>query len=373
MTAVISNTQLRDILYRVGGQTVPEFVWEWFFHYFGAGASVLSNEPADLLPNYHALISMGIALLENRYSNGSYAKIIKDLQTPQFTYYFVGDTHGSFDDVYQLINYFVQVFQVRSDVKVVWIGDIVDRNPYDLQNLALIMSFWILFPDNVFILRGNHEDPSVCSRYGFSEHLYQKSGSKTTFNPIWDLIIQFFSRLPIGMLCQIGEKRVGVFHGGFPFDPENFKVWAIEEVEPLLNCFKPEYFDMDPMSVSILWADPDPTLSEGVAPNPRTGRPRYSEAAITAFMDKNHLSCIIRGHSKWDDGYRLFFGNRVVSLFSTSTYDNKPIGQAKFLRLQPSTQLIELGEEEPNLGKGVLSISAPFLARQLEFYYRART
>ena len=63
-----------------------------------------------------------------------------------------------------------------------------------------------------------------------------------------------------------------VFHGGFPFNEEHFKVWNLEEAEKYLNCFQTEHFDMDPLSQAILWADPDPDLSEGVAPNPMSGR-----------------------------------------------------------------------------------------------------
>jgi diadenosine tetraphosphatase ApaH/serine/threonine PP2A family protein phosphatase len=258
---------------------------------------------------------------------------------------------------------------VRSDVKVIFLGDIVDRNPYDLQNLAFIVAFWILFPDNVFIVRGNHEDASVCSRYGFSEHLYQKAGSKDVFNPVWNLIIDFFSRLPLGFLFQSGSKRCVIFHGGFPFNEEHFKVWQLEEAEKYLNCFQKEHFDMDPLSQSILWADPDPTLSSGVAPTPQSGRPRFSEDAFLSFMNQNGINCMIRGHSKWDEGYKLFFDNRLISIFSTSTYDGQHIGDAKFLRLTPDITLPEIEDEESGKGKGILSINQSFLQAQLKKYY----
>ena len=36
-----------------------------------------------------------------------------------------------------------------------------------------------------------------------------------------------------------------------------------------------------------------------------SGRPRFSEAAFLAFMDENHLDCMIRGHSKWEEGVQI--------------------------------------------------------------------
>lgn len=360
---------LKETLYNLGRQIEPQFVWEWFFKYCAHGSESFKTEPADMIENYKALLSMGIAFLQHKFGSGAYAKIIKDMNTPDWTYYYVGDTHGSMDDTYKMINYFIQVFQVRSNVKVIWIGDMVDRNPYDFQNLALILSFWILFPENVFIIRGNHEDTSVCSRYGFSNNIFAKVGSKELFNPVWDLVGKFFSMLPIGMISQVGDKRILVFHGGFPFDPENFKVWKLEEVEPLLNNFKAEYFDMDVLSQSILWADPDPTLPQGVLPNPRSGRPRFSEEAFLQFAKLNQIDCMIRGHSKWDNGYKLIFENRIISLFSTSTYDSQPIGTAKFLRIFPTTYIQEIEDEQKGIGKGILAVDAQFLQEQFYKYY----
>ncbi len=90
-----------------------------------------------------------------------------------------------------------------------------------------------------------------------------KIGITEKFNPIWASAIQFFSKLPLGFLTEVGSKRVIVFHGGFPFNEEHFKVWNLEEAEKYLNCFQTEHFDMNPLSQAILWANPDPDLSEG--------------------------------------------------------------------------------------------------------------
>ena len=364
---------LRDLLYTIGRQDVPEFVWNWFYRYFAGGPSIFQSEPPDMLENYRALFNMASELLKNKYSSGAYSKIIKDASTPDWTYYFVGDTHGSFSDTYTMIDYFIRVFQVNPHVKVVWLGDSVDRNPYDLQNLAFILSFWIMFPNNVFILRGNHEDASVCSRYGFSQHLYDKAGSKPVFQPVWDTIISFFAKLPLGMYCKIGEKNVFAVHGGIPFDVNNYSPIVLANVEEGLNCFQAEHFDMDALSQTMLWGDPDPTLiSSDVAPTPRTGRPRFGEKAFNDFMDANHFNCLIRGHQKWQTGYNLFFDNRIVSLFSTSTYDGRNIGEAKFCRITPETELSQLGEEQMGFGIGILNVDEAFLESQLEKYYGAQ-
>jgi diadenosine tetraphosphatase ApaH/serine/threonine PP2A family protein phosphatase len=371
MASIVADNPFREYLYQIGRSEAPEYVWQWFFRYFAQGPNVFDQEPRSLLENYKSLFFMASKLLEAKYAAGSYAKFIKDSQTPDYTYYFIGDTHGSVWDTYCMLDYLIRVLQATPNVKIVWIGDMVDRNPYDLQNLALILSFWILFPNNVFIVRGNHEDASVCSRYGFSQHLYDKAGSKPYFQEIWELVLDFFAKLPIGMYCRVGNKNVWVVHGGLPFDVNAYEPARLVDIEPKLNCFQREYFDMDPLSTSMLWSDPDPQLTEGVVPNPRSGRPRFSRHAFDEFMQLNHFDFLIRGHEKWNEGYRLFFDNQLISLFSTSTYDGKRVGESKFLRLLPDTEPEMLGEEKTGQLRGILSVDYVFLDDQLLRYHHS--
>lgn len=333
---------------------------------------LFKDEPRDSLENYQALIEMGMKLLEHKFQTQQYQTFIRDLDSPDFTYYFIGDTHGSFEDTYQIIDYLIKVFQVDPKVKVVWIGDMVDRNPYDLQNLAFILSFWILFPDNVFIIRGNHEDSSVCSRYGFSQHLYEKAGSRELFEPIWSKITTFFSKLPLGLMLQSGSKKILVLHGGIPFNVENYSPIALSEIESQMNCHQKEHFDMDIYSQTILWSDPDPYLTENVAPTPRTGRPRFSQKAFEDFMHLNGFDMLIRGHQKFSEGYNCLWQNRLITLFSTSTYDGRKIGNARFLRLTPHSTIENIGPVEQQK-EGILWVNEVFLENQLQTFYNAKT
>jgi len=371
-----NSNELRAILYSIARKERPDFVWEWFFRYFaGAGLEperYFKNEPNDLLENYFTLFSMGMELLKKEYSTGKYNKFIRDENPSNSTYYFVGDTHGSFVDTYQIIDYLIKAFQVNPKIKVVFLGDYIDRNPFDLQNLAFILSFWILFPNNIFLIRGNHEDSSVCSRYGFSQHLFDKAGSKERFTPIWELIIEFFSKLPLGFMCKVGDKKILAVHGGIPFDVNEYRPLKLQDIETGLNCYQKEHFDMDTFSQTILWADPDPKLFEGVAPNPKTGRPRFSEQAFNDFMRLNQFDLLIRGHQKFSQGYNMLWNNRLITLFSTSTYDGRKIGNAKFLRVHPEINYEQFGEERLGRGYGILDVNTDFLNIQISKYYQGK-
>jgi len=46
-------------------------------------------------------------------------------------------------------------------------GDYVDRGKQSLETICLLLAYKIKYPENFFILRGNHECASINRIYGF--------------------------------------------------------------------------------------------------------------------------------------------------------------------------------------------------------------
>ncbi|KAH7976138.1 hypothetical protein HPB52_008896 [Rhipicephalus sanguineus] len=74
-----------------------------------------------------------------------------------------GDTHGQYYDVLRLFEY--GGFPPESNY--LFLGDYVDRGRHSLEVISLMLCYKIKYPENFFILRGNHECASINRVYGF--------------------------------------------------------------------------------------------------------------------------------------------------------------------------------------------------------------
>lgn len=276
-------------------------------------------------------------------------KIIQDdIHGPVF---FVGDTHGAIEQSYTIIDFFYKVMLKNPKSKLIFVGDYVDRNPYDLENLTLITAFAILCPNNVVLIRGNHEDRRINSHYGFLDNLFRSFWDRG--EELYDEIVTFFTRLPIAHISQImsddKKARVLTVHGGIPIDPFNFmEPINLDELENQLNCEVEESSDMDVYSVSMLWSDPDEMIQGILTGEHLNGRMQFGHNVFELFLQENNIDLVVRGHQKWNEGCKVFFNGRLYSLFSTASYDGRPQFSPKILQLEygKSPKLLDV---DPNL------------------------
>jgi len=107
----------------------------------------------------------------------------------------VGDVHGQYHDLLRLFEY----GGYPPDANYLFLGDYVDRGRFSLETISLLLAYKIKYPENFFLLRGNHEAASINRLYGFYDECKRRYSIK-----LWKIFTDCFNCLPIAAI--IDEK-----------------------------------------------------------------------------------------------------------------------------------------------------------------------
>lgn len=203
--------------------------------------------------------------------------------------FFVGDTHGDYSTTRFLIDKFLNPPDV-----MVFLGDYVDRGPDSKRNIDFLLSTKIEYPENIFLLQGNHEGFKYQSfrPADFWDSLNSKS--KREYQETLALLPWVFS-----------SGSVIALHGGLP-NMENMD--AIRKIRPGSEEWR-----------KITWGDfvSRPGFSSGTG----FGRPQLAQDYFELVMDKLNKKILIRSHQP--NAPLFMYDNRCITVFTSSAYGTK--------------------------------------------------
>ncbi|KAJ3113130.1 hypothetical protein HK100_002087 [Physocladia obscura] len=210
-----------------------------------------------------------------------------------------GDIHGQYYDLLRLFEY--GGFPPSSNY--LFLGDYVDRGKHSIESICLLMAYKIKYPENFFILRGNHECASVTRMYGFYEECKRRYNVK-----LWKTFADMFNYMPAAALI---DEKIFCMHGGLSPD--------LQTMEQVRRILRPSDIPDSGLLCDLLWSDPSPDV-KGWGESDRGVGFLFGADVVDKFMEKHDLDLICRAHQVVQDGYEFFANQKVVTVFSAPNY-----------------------------------------------------
>jgi len=210
-----------------------------------------------------------------------------------------GDIHGQYHDLLRLFEY--GGFPPESNY--LFLGDYVDRGKQSLETITLMFAYKTKFPENFFLLRGNHECASITRIYGFYDECKRRYNIK-----MWKQFCDVFNTFPV---CGLIDEKIMCMHGGL--SPE------ISNMDQVRRLVRPTDVPDTGIICDLLWADPDKDIA-GWAENDRGVSFIFGPDVVTSFLQKMDMDLVCRAHQVVEDGYEFFAKRQLITLFSAPNY-----------------------------------------------------
>ncbi|CAG8525154.1 3309_t:CDS:2 [Funneliformis mosseae] len=242
------------------------------------------------------------------------------------------------------------LLELEAPIKIcanyLFLGDYVDRGKQSLETICLLLAYKIKYPENFFILRGNHECASINRIYGFYDECKRRYNIK-----LWKTFTDCFNCLPIAAII---DEKIFTMHGGLSPD--------LQSMEQIRRVMRPTDVPDTGLLCDLLWSDPDKDIS-GWSENDRGVSFTFGPDVVSRFLQKHDMDLICRAHQVVEDGYEFFAKRQLVTLFSAPNYcgefDNAGAMMSVDETLMCSFQILKPAEKKQKYAYGGMQAGRP--------------
>ncbi|WP_437315761.1 metallophosphoesterase family protein [Sorangium sp. So ce385] len=240
----------------------------------------------------------------------------------------IGDLHGCYSCLKAALmqaDFFAKLQAYREDpahnprIMLVFLGDYIDRGRFSYNGiLRTVMQLFLAAPDNVFVLRGNHEyyvelNGRVLAPVRPSEAM--SSLAAIAPNEVFAAYMRLFEALPNTLIFD----RILFVHAGIPRDDTLAARW-----QSVSSLNDPE------IRFQMLWSDPSEVDAIPAELQKSTARFPFGKRQFKSFMQKLGCTTLIRGHERIQEGFRVVYDDPdgvLLTLFSAGgrTNDDLPL------------------------------------------------
>lgn len=276
-----------------------------------------------------------------------------------------GDIHGQYYDLLKLF----EVGGHPQNTPYLFLGDYVDRGGFSFECLVYLYSLKLNYPNNIWMLRGNHECKHLTSYFTFKTECVHKYSLD-----VYESCCDSFNALP---LAAVMNKQYFCVHGGI--SPE------LRSVEDVNSFDRFREIPSKGLMCDLLWADPteeydqdakDPNAVGYTLNTVRGCSYAFSYKASCEFLKRTGLLSIIRGHEAQDQGYRIYTNTTnmgfpsLLTLFSAPNYLDMYKNKASILKYADNVMNIRQFNlsEHPYLLPNFMDVftwSLPFVAEKV--------
>ncbi len=238
----------------------------------------------------------------------------------------LGDLHGCYSNLKAAIlqsDFMGKVRRFRTDpehnpdVRLVLLGDYIDRGRFSYNGvMRAVLNLFLSVPEHVYVLRGNHEyyiEYQGKIHAGVRPAEAYHSLSSLVPDDVFGRYLRFFESMPNTLLFD----QILFVHAGIPRDSLLAKSWRD------LSSLN----DQD-VRFQMLWSDPSSAEFIPADLQNSSARFAFGRRQFRKFMGTIGCNTLVRGHEKFDSGFRSAYTDddiRLFTLFSAGGVANEDI------------------------------------------------